>query len=176
MRTVYGKTAVNAIEVILALLILGLVALLAVPRLSPAAPPPDEGALLRERLRLLRVAIERYYQDHGAHPGQHGDGRNPARSEAAFVSQLTQFSDEVGRVAISGDAVHCFGPYLRDGIPACPIAPRLGLCGVHVIGGAGAPAFTEEAAHAGWVYNCDTGQIAPNSHATDQAGKSLSQY
>lgn len=176
MGAVHRNLAVSAIEVILAIVILGLVALLTIPRLSPAATAPDEGALLRERLRILRVAIERYYQDHRAYPGQHSDGRNAARTEAAAVAQLTRFTDMDGAVAELGDESHRFGPYLRDGVPACPVPPRAGTCGMHVVGGTTAPAFTEQATHAGWVYNCDTGQVAPNSNASDNAARAYTSY
>ncbi len=171
-----GQSAVSVLEVLLALVILGLVALLSIPRLSPAATAPDEGAVLRERLRILRVAIERYYQDHGVYPGQQGDGHNAPRTEAALVAQLTGFTDKGGHVAERGDELHPLRPYLRDGMLACPVPPRAGLRGVYVIGGTATPAFTEEAALAGWVYNCDTGQIAPNSNATDTAGRAFASY
>jgi prepilin-type N-terminal cleavage/methylation domain-containing protein len=171
-----GRQGVTVLEVVLAMVILGLVALIAIPRLSPAATAPDSGTLLRERLRILRVAIERYYQDHGVYPGQRGDGRNAARTEAAVLAQLVRFTAVEGDVAEIGDEVHCCGPYLRDGMLICPVPPRAGLAGVHVIGGTAAPAFIEQALEAGWVYNCDTGRIGPNSNATDSAGRPYTSY
>jgi len=167
---------ISIVELILAIVVLGVVATLAIPRFSGAAQAPDESALLRDRLQVLRVAIERYYQDHGAFPGQYGDGRAPRSTAEAFRSQLTQFTDEIGRVAESRDASHRFGPYLRDGVPVCPVAGDGHLGGVHVISGADLPAFTAEAPDAGWVYNCDTGQIGPNAAGTDSAGRSYAGY
>jgi prepilin-type N-terminal cleavage/methylation domain-containing protein len=176
MAAVYRKKAVSLIEVLLAIVILGLVALLAIPRLSPAATAPEEGALLRERLRILRVAIERYYQDHGAYPGQHSDGRNAARTEDAVVAQLTKFTAADGDVADLGDELHRFGPYLRDGMLACPVPPHAGRSGLHIVSGTTTPTFVEAARQAGWVYNCDTGRIAPNSAAADPAGRTYTAY
>jgi hypothetical protein len=173
---VRAKKAVSLLEVVLALIILGLVALLAIPRRSPAATTPDSGALLKERLRVLRVAIERYYQDHGAYPGQRGDGRDAARTEAAVVGQLIGFTAVNGEVAEMADELHRFGPYLRDGIAACPVPPRVGMRGVQVVGGAAAPVFVEQARVAGWVYNCDTGRIVANSDAADSAGQPYASY
>ncbi|MCK4342851.1 MAG: prepilin-type N-terminal cleavage/methylation domain-containing protein, partial [Phycisphaerae bacterium] len=92
---------VSLIELIIALVILALLAALAIPRFSRAAAQPDEGAILRAHLKVLRVAIERYYQDHDVFPGCHADGLNPAGSEAAFIAQLTKFSDERGRVNVA---------------------------------------------------------------------------
>ncbi len=171
-----GSKAVSVLEVVLAIVILGLVAVLTIPRLSPAASAPDSGASLRERLRILRVAIERYYQDHGVYPGQRGDGRHAARTEAAVIAQLTDFTAADGEMGEIGDELHRLGPYLRDGMPACPVPPRAGTSGLHVIGGTTAPAFTEQALHAGWIYNCDTGHVAPNSDAADPAGRPYTSY
>ena len=171
-----GSKAISVLEVVLAVVVLGLVALLTIPRLSPAATAPDSGAVLRERLRLLRVAIERYYQDHGAYPGQHGDGRDAARTEAAVLAQLTGFTDPEGDVVAIGDELHRLGPYLRDGMVTCPVPPRAGASGLYVIGGTAAPAFSEQALEAGWIYNCDTGHIAPNSDANDAGGRPYTSY
>lgn len=171
----YGRKAVSAVEVIVAVVILGLLVALAIPRFTRAAAH-EQDARLRGCLKVLRVAIERYYQDHHAFPGQHGDGSSPAASPATFVAQLTKFTDQRGRVSDVKDALHRFGPYLRDGVPQCPVPPHLGRAGVHVIRGGTAPAFADQAAEAGWVYNCQTGQIVANSNATDSTGRSYLSY
>jgi prepilin-type N-terminal cleavage/methylation domain-containing protein len=171
-----GDRAVNLIELILAVIILGVVAALTIPRFSSAAPVADEGQLLRERLKTLRVAIERYYQDHGTFPGQQGDGQNAAGTEAAFVSQLTRFTDLYGHVKDAPDAGFPLGPYLRDGLPPCPVPPRAGRSGVYIIRASAGLAFVEHQTAAGWIYNCDTGQIAPNSNASDSLGRSYLSY
>lgn len=171
----YGRKAVSAVEVIVAVVILGLLLALAIPRFTRAAGH-DQGARLRGHLKVLRIAIERYYQDHDAFPGQHAIGSSPAASQATFVAQLTKFTDQRGRVSDVKDALHRFGPYLRDGVPQCPVPPRLGRAAVHVIQGETAPAFAEQAPEAGWVYNCQTGQIAANSNAADSTGRSYLSY
>ncbi len=172
---------ISIVEVVIAVFILGIVAALTLPRLGQAAgQPADERVRVRVDLQVLRVAIERYYQDHRVYPGYQTDGRNPAGSAAAFVAQLTECTDEAGRVADPWRAgerngmvasAFRFGPYLRDGVPACPVRPRSGCRGVHVISGTAMPGFVAEAREAGWVYNCDTGQIACNSDGRDIAGR-----
>jgi type II secretory pathway pseudopilin PulG len=164
------------LEVLIAVVILGLVAWLTIPRLSPAAQAPDAGIVLRQRIRVLRVAIERYYQDHGAYPGKRSDGRNPAASEAAAVAQLTGCTDMDGQVADQADELHRFGPYLSAGVPPCPAEPRAGMTGMHVVSGATPVTFLPEAVQAGWVYNCDTGMVAANSNGADASGRPLASY
>jgi len=170
------RPAVSLVEVILAIAVIGILAALAVPRLTRAAQPRTDGpVLLRGQLRVLRVAIERYHQDHNAFPGQYGDGRSPAASAAAFVAQLTGSTDDAGQVAAAPDATHRHGPYLRDGVPGCAVTPAA-LRGIHIVTGKTRPAYTPEAPTAGWVYNCETGQIACNSAGSDDAGRPFAAY
>ncbi len=170
------RPAVSLLEVVVALLVLGIVAALTLPQLGQAATAPDEGLLLRERVQILRVAIERYYQDHNAFPAQHGDGENAAGTDAALVAQLTQYTDEIGHAAPTRDPQHRFGPYLRDGLPACPVVPHTLARGICLISGAATPGFREAATEAGWVYNFETGQVAANSREIDAAGCRYENY
>jgi len=119
---------------------LGLVAAVTVPRFSRAAVAPRavNAVPLRDSLRTLRIAIERYYLDHRAYPAQYADAVAPAASAAAFEAQLTRYNRRVRPVANARDAVHRFGPYLRDGVPLCPL-PGGSRAGVHVISGAQPP-------------------------------------
>ena len=171
-----GKRGVSLIEIILAVVILGLVAVVTLPRLSRAAASPDSGAQLRADLKILRVAIERYYQDHVAYPGQQGDGMHPARTPEATVAQLTRYTNERGQTADRPDASHRFGPYLRDGIMPCPVAVRADLTGVRVVVGTVDVGHFSAADDTGWIYNCETGQIAANSAANDAAGRRYASY
>ncbi|MEW6250981.1 MAG: hypothetical protein AB1716_10070 [Planctomycetota bacterium] len=171
--------AVSVVEVVIALVVLGIVAAVTLPRFSRAATAgPDEETLLRDRLRVLRVAIERYYQDHRSWPGQHGDGQNAGGTAAAFVAQLMQRTDESGRI-VTEEPQHgrLFGPYLTEGVPASPVGLLRGERGVHVIRGSALPLpLTAGESAAAWVYNCDTGQIGCNSTGRDAAGRSHAGY
>ncbi len=69
-----------------------------------------------------------------------------------------------------------FGPYLRDGIPTCPVGSRAGLRGVRMICGTALPAFDAEATDAGWVYNSETGLIACNADGRDPGGRLWTGY
>ncbi len=167
------KSGVSIIEVILVVLLLGLVAALTVPRFSRASSADVEPDV-RVPLSVLRNGIEMYYFDHGAYPGQNSDGTDPAGSAAAFQSQLTKFTDEAGRVADRRDERHQFGPYLRAGIPPCLVPPNRGQTGVAMV--TTRPGYLPEATTAGWVYNCQTGDIVMNSDAVDAEDMAYDQY
>ena len=173
----HTRPALSLAEFLIAAVILGLLAALTIPRFSRAADPPDGAAALRDDLRVLRVAIERYYLDHDVFPGRYGDGANSAGTEAAFVAQLTMYTDAQGRVSDASSPEFQFGPYLRDGVPPACIPPGQARSGVHLVGGAMPPTGVPEApGKAGWVYNYETGQIIVNSTATDSTGRSYAAY
>jgi general secretion pathway protein G len=171
------RRALNLLELVVVVVIFGLLAAIAIPRLSSAAPADTEGSL-RRNLSVLRSAIELYYRDHGAYPGQKGAGtpESGLGTEAAFALQLARFSDAQGRVADEPDGTFCYGPYLRAGIPACPVAPRRGKQGVHLVSGRTVPVFTPSATEAGWVYNYQTGDIVVNSDVYGVSGARYDSY
>jgi prepilin-type N-terminal cleavage/methylation domain-containing protein len=167
------RRGLSLIEAIIVIVIIGLLAILAVPRFSHADSEPSDMDP-RPALVTLRSAIELYYYDHGAYPGQQSDGVSPPGSAEAFCRQLTAFTDAEGRTSAEKTQVFRFGPYLRDGIPACPVPPRQGMSGI--VTTTDAPAFQESAADGGWVYNCQTGAVSLNSDALDAAGLSYDRY
>jgi prepilin-type N-terminal cleavage/methylation domain-containing protein len=166
------RRGLSLVEAIIVIVIIGLLAVLAVPRFSRAGPEPDSFNP-RPVLVTLRSAIELYYYDHGAYPGQQSDGLNPPGSAAALTAQLTGFTDAAGRVAAEKSETFHFGPYLRDGVPPCPVPPRRGICAVFVT--TRDPAF-EAASEAGWIYNCQTGAVALNSNVLDPDGLPYARY
>lgn len=177
----FSRKPVRLVEAFIAVGMLALVATVVAPRWGAASPAPRldaaaPDAALRQSLQVWRVAIESYYLDHGVFPGQTGDGQNPAGSAAAVVAQLTAFSDETGHVSTMPLGPYRFGPYLRRGVPACPVPPREGLRGVWVTRGSASPGFVGEASDAGWIYNCDTGEVAVNSNGADAAGRVYLNY
>jgi len=170
-----GKHGVSLVELIVAVVVLGLVAVLTIPRLTRAAAAPDRSAALKTELKILRCAVERYYQDHGVYPGCAGDGENAAGTGAALVGQLCGFTDAQGHAASTRDERHRFGPYLRDGIPANPVLPGSST-GVRLMQGNVVPTPVADAREAGWVYNCDTGRLVANTAAVDLKGQAYATY
>lgn len=167
---------VSLLELIIAVVVLGIVAMVVVPRFGRAASAPEPGEVLRQHLRVLRVAIARYQQDHHAWPAEVGDDEHPPGSPEAFVSQLTRFTSKSGHVSYAQDEQHPYGPYLRDGVPPCPVPPCSGAFGVRVV--TSDDAFLQAVADSdvAWIYDARTGRIAVNSSATDAEGRPYLQY
>lgn len=161
--------AFSLVELIVVVVIIGILAAIAIPRFSRGAQGASDSGV-RGNLAVLRNAVELYYYEHAKYPGEAGDGTNAAGSELAFVNQLTMYSSDVGAVNATKSSTYRFGPYMRTGVPACPVAPRMGKTGVQMVSGATAPAYTAGAANAGWVYNYNTGEICVNSDQVDQDG------
>ncbi|MFH1747144.1 MAG: prepilin-type N-terminal cleavage/methylation domain-containing protein [Planctomycetota bacterium] len=167
------KRAFSLVELIVVVVIIGILAAIAIPRFSRgAAGAGDSG--VRANLTVLRNAVELYYYEHGEYPAENGDGVNAAGSEAALIAQLTTFTDDNGVVNATKSSTYRYGPYLRTGIPACPVSPRTGKDGVEMV--TTDPVYTASAADAGWVYNYQTGDMCVNSDATDQDGVSYDTY
>ena len=155
---------ISIIEVAVVLCVLGLVGALTIPRFTRADSAPDARAERRAELRVLRLAIERYRQDHQCFPAQLGDGASPAGSVAAFISQLTSATDANGVVGPATSVRFCYGPYLRDGVPGLDetFEPELFIRIVD----REASAEGESAPAAVFSYNCDTGQITMHAPPT----------
>lgn len=172
-----ARRSISLIELIVVIVILGVLAALAIPRMSRGADE-EVAAQLRRELTVLRTAIDLYYQDHHAFPGQRSDGtpEGAAGSEAAFLSQLTQETDRYGRLAEPSGAAQRFGPYLARGIPPCPVARQPGSRSVRVVRGETRVAFDPSHLSAAWIYNCDTGYIAANSDGVGPAGVRYDRY
>lgn len=169
------RSAFSLVELIVVVVIIGILAAIAIPRFSRgAAGASDSG--VRGNLAVLRNAIELYFYEHGEYPGANGDGTNAAGTDLAMIAQLTQYSDGDGTVSATKTATAIYGPYLRTGIPACPVSPRLGETGVEMVSGATVPAYTAAATTEGWVFNTDSGDICVNSNATDQDGVAYDTY
>lgn len=176
MRQHNGQRAFSLVELIVVVVIIGILAAIAIPRFSRGTEGAG-GSGVRGNLAVLRNAIELYFYEHGEYPGKNLAGASAAAgTEAAFIAQLTKFSDDAGDSVDTKDATHIYGPYLRKGIPPCPVPPRIGKTGIEMVSGTTAPAYTASNANAGWVFNYDTGDLVVNSNATDPESVSYDTY
>jgi prepilin-type N-terminal cleavage/methylation domain-containing protein len=145
------RRAFTLLELTITIVILGIVAAIAVPRLGGAADNART-AVLRGSLDQLQRAVEFYTAEHAGVPPASDPGGTPPTGKS-IISRLMARTDDTGAFAIGGR----FGPYLRSW-PANPVNGKLGLR----VDGASAGAGTH-----GWRYNSATDAIEPD-HAPGQ--------
>jgi prepilin-type N-terminal cleavage/methylation domain-containing protein len=151
-----GRRAFSLIELVLVVVIIGIIAAIAIPRMSRGASG-SRNANLTANLDTLRRAIELYRVEHNNVP--------PALT--MIVADLTLYSNSDGSSAQgNADATHPFGPYLRS-IPALPVGAFQGATGIGSASGASV----------GWIYDETTGDIhAGTTTETDDGGQLYSAY
>jgi len=124
-RRLAEKSGFTLVELLIVIIILGVLAAIAIPQFSSST---DDAKLssLDTNLAEMRNAVEIYYHQHGAvYPGarKHTDGTaasSDAEAAAAFVAQMTLYSDATGKTAAVKDATYKYGPYVKKGIPVNP--------------------------------------------------------
>ena len=154
-RNARQRRAFSLLELLLVVVIIGVIAAIAIPRLSRGAAGAADAAL-SGNLGVLREAIDRYSAEHvGAYP-----------TLAAFVGQITQYTNEAGAVSATKTTTYIYGPYIRK-IPPLPVGARKGQSGVAAADGA----------TIGWIYTAATGDIRANTTTeVDVTGKLYSAY
>jgi type IV pilus assembly protein PilA len=171
-----GAAGFTLIELLLVVIVIGIVAVVAIPQFTESAKDARESTL-RADLAAIRNAVELYYHQHDEHyPGDidHTDGAGaPTDRWVSFHAQMTQYSDEDGKVSASLDRDNYpYGPYLKHGIPPNPVpdADATGVVtdSVKVTTDLAALASEDAAAKTGWIFSCKTGQIIANSDDVSQ--------
>jgi len=130
----------SLVELITVVVILGLIATIAIPRMSRGAEGAAESALAAD-LALLEGAIERYRVDHV------GDAPQLADMPAA----LLDYTSEQGAVSTTKDATHRLGPYI-DRVPEMKLGELKGDTSIGPFSDAGVA----------WQYDESTGRIRAN--------------
>ncbi len=117
--------AFSLIELVVVVVIIGIIAAIAVPRLS-GATQNSQSAVIRGSLKVLTNAVEVYAAEHnGLTPAQAPDGSADPDADA-FIKRLTTQTAADG---VSGGAA-IYGPYLR----AMPTNPISGLSSLRIDG------------------------------------------
>ena len=137
--------AFTLIELVVVVVIVGILAAIAIPRLSRGTAGAGDSAL-SGNLGVLRKAIDIYAMEHG--------GLYP--TAANFATAMIQYTDSAGTISATPTATAIYGPYLRS-IPPLPVSTNKSNSGVAAADGAGV----------GWIYNAPTGTI--NADATTEA-------
>ena len=156
--------AFTLVELLIVVIILAILAAIVIPQFA-ASTDDAKLASLDTTLSNMRSALDLYYQQHGEYPSALGDGTNAANSTAAFVSQLSQYTDADGDAQLSKDATHIYGPYLRKAeIPSEPMTNSNALK-IETAGTLGLAA--EGTDPGGWRYDNLTGQFIVNHQTWD---------
>ncbi len=132
------RRAFSLIELVIVVVIIGVLAAIAIPRMSSGADGAKNNAL-KANLTVLRQAIELHKAEVGTYP-----------AVAALEASLTGTTD------VSGVT---YGPYLRS-------VPKLGVgtnADLNDFVAAGANPPTAEVAAGGWQYDAASGDIFANA-------------
>ncbi len=146
----------SLVELVIVVVIMGIIAAIAIPRLSRGARTAGASAL-RGDLATLRNAIELYAAEH--------DGNYP---DANIVDQLTKYSNLVGdtfSTTKDSSTGVVYGPYLKE-FPPMPVGTKKEATSVHVAT-LGTDTPPQGAATDGWWYNTATLEIRANLPTTD---------
>ena len=158
---------------------IGVVAVMAIPYL-PLHPEQTRLEDLGARLSMLRNAADNYYHQHRyRYPGEFNpaDGRTryhqgqEREASAAFVAQLTQYSDPAGRTSAIKTKDFNLGPYLHDALPENPFIRGDDANAVEIDFTLSRPdAIYPADGRTGWRYYLRTGRLSANDNAPLQDG------
>lgn len=165
-KAVRGFTLV---ELLIVVIILAVLAAIVVPQFA-ASTEDAKSASADSSLANLRSTIDLYYQQHGEYPAAKTAvptkacsgtaGAGIAASEAAFLAQLTFYSDADGGACSVLDATnHKYGPYLKK--VTMPSDPFLNVATVQVVS-TGDLNMVASGTAGGWKYDTLTGKIIIN--------------
>lgn len=145
------------------IVIIGLLASMAIPRLSRGGDGAEQAALDGD-LVVIREAIIRYRQEH--------NGSYPSGPTGALVAQqLTCYTNTKGNVASTRSKAYPLGPYLLR-IPGAPSGFNPGSSEI-LIDTTNSPPHANATSTAGWVYNPNTGEFYANEGTRAQFGDVL---
>ena len=161
-------SAFTLVELIIVIIILGILASLAIPSFLSATSDAEE-ATLRQDLAILRKSISLYYHQHGSDlpgvkktDGSGNDANGLPAITAAFLDQITLYTDKTGKVSNTFDRTDFpLGPYFQKGIPTNPLS---GLSTVRILIGSTSEITADDIKDTdGWVYAKRTGEIRADS-------------
>jgi general secretion pathway protein G len=144
-----ARAAFSLIEVAIVLVLIGVIAAIAIPRLSRSSAGAADAATIQSEA-VLQKAVDMYSAEHC--------GAYPAADKVA--DQLTQFTDAHGAVSRQKASPYHFGPYVQK-VPQITSGPNKGSTKVAAAAGAGVA----------WIYNEADGSITANLSAGGAASE-----
>jgi len=151
------------VELLIVTIILAILAAIVVPQFANTTDDA-RAAAYDANLAALRSAVELYRQQHLAYPGAvaataatcvNGVNETAALGTAAFLTQMTRFTNQAGQACTGTDPNQFrFGPYTKDGIPPNP----LGSSNVVTVVNTGILGLAS-AGTGGWRFDSVTGEL-----------------
>ncbi len=169
------KEAFTLIEMLIVILIVGIIALIAMPGIHIGTEEAKENTL-RQNLRRARNAIELYYVQHNnTYPGASALSRDggsiiqraisPQEAHRAFIMQMTLYTTADGAASRERKGDYRFGPYVVPG--SQPVNPFTGtsdiICDVTV----NDITYRESDGKSAWKYFVRTGMFIANDGEHD---------
>jgi prepilin-type N-terminal cleavage/methylation domain-containing protein len=161
------------VELLIVVIILAILAAIVVPQFG-SSTEDAQVSTLESDLTQLRTAIELYYHQHNStYPGAKLETTGAATStvaeaDAAFLAQLTQYTDKLGVAQGTKDATHKYGPYIKtfkipdnpflDGASASVVKSDITVSDVTT-----APTADGTS---GWKFYVKTGRMVANDNTT----------
>ena len=168
-----SKRGFSLVELVIVIVILGIIAAIAIPRISSGSKNAGESAL-KANLATLRNAIDWYYTEHhNTFPGVKTDGSNAASSSGAFISQLSKYSNSAGVISNDKDSAFPYGPYIRGDFPNVAVGANAGKNTISIKIDQKPCSADDSTA---WMYNINTGEIIVNSTDTGNDGVAYGSY
>lgn len=168
-RTRSRAAGFTLVEILIVVVILGILAAIAVPKLSNASQSSKESTL-RDDIRLLRTQLQVYHSQHlDVYPGFPAGDTSATPTAALAASQLTLYSDASGNTAAASSAQFQYGPYM-DKVPANPVNA---ITTITILGPTDPPTTDGTS---GWLYQPSTGLILPNLIGADSSGTAFMNY
>lgn len=123
-------TGFTLVELLIVVIILAILAAIVVPQFASSTDDAKVSAL-DSTLANMRSAIDLYYQQHGEYPGKNASSSTGCSvtivgaaigSTAAFLDQLSLYTDSDGNICSVKENNFVLGPYLKKRVlPANPI-------------------------------------------------------
>ncbi len=177
------------VELLIVVIILALLAAIVVPQFASST---DDAKLasLDTTLSNLRAAIDLYYQQHGAYPGEltavdaactatdgTGTGGAGATGAQAFLDQMSLYSNAAGGTCSVKNTVFEFGPYLKKNtLPDNPITNVGSALADFTVVNAGDILMAGDGANGGWKYDILAGKFIADDTTDPDGGGPLPSY
>lgn len=164
MRSNKGFTLV---ELIIVIIILGILALLAIPMFTDTSGTAKQSAY-KTNLTVMQSSTQLYYYEHGnVWPGMNeaGSSFGAAKSADAFTNQMTKYTNAAGGVSEDLDKTNYpFGPYFRE-VPSNPMATGVSAANQALVAIVDEPTSITvgDGTDVGWIFNIQTGSVIGNT-------------